>query len=213
MQKTGAHDALVMQALLAAVAAVERASVDYLLVGGLAAACFGRPRASRDVDVLVRPADVARVLDALSEAGFQREEVELDWLDKVRLGDVDVDVINRVTSDIYLDDELMCHARRARFDGRDVCVASPEDLIVIKASVHTEQTPRHWHDALGLLTTAPLDWDYLLHRSRYATRRVLSLLIYAESTDAYVPREVVVALVERRYREPGSCTVAARDDR
>jgi hypothetical protein len=210
IEATLSQDAPVRQALIAAVDAVERAAVDYLLVGGLAAACFGRPRASRDVDLLVRPGDVARALAALAEAGFQPEEIELDWLDKMRLGDVDVDVINRVTSDIYLDRELMDHARAESFDGRQVRVASPEDLIVIKASVHTEQTPRHWHDALALLAAAPLDWDYLLHRSRYAARRVLSLLIYAESADVCVPREILDTLIGRLYGDavhtPGAAT-------
>jgi len=63
---------------------------------------------------------------------------------------------------------------------------------VIKASAHTEQTPRHWHDALGL-------WEYLLRRSRCASRRVLSLLIYAESADVRVPQGVVGTLFDRVY--------------
>jgi len=40
-----------------AVAAVEAAGLPYLLMGGIAAACHGRPRWTHDVDLLVRPTD------------------------------------------------------------------------------------------------------------------------------------------------------------
>lgn len=194
-------DKVVRAVLLDAIGAVEAASVEYLLVGGLAAACYGRPRASRDVDLLVRPADAPRTLEALADAGFELEKTELDWLDKARSRGVQVDVIHRVTSDVYLDADLLAHARIQQFDGREVRVASPEDLVVIKASVNAEQTPRHWHDALGILAAGQLDWDYLLEHSRYAGQRTLSLLVYAQSNDIVVPREVVLALFDRLYSD------------
>lgn len=56
-----------------------------------------------------------------------------------------------------------------------------------KALVHTEDSPRHWHDALALLTRSDLGWLYLIRRARHGPKRVLSLLLYAQSVDLPVP--------------------------
>jgi hypothetical protein len=66
--------------------------------------------------------------------------------------------------------------------------------------IHDEDTPRHWYDALGILanaTSEEIDWDYLLFRARQGPRRVLSLLLYAQSCDLVVPTGVVSALYEQ----------------
>jgi hypothetical protein len=73
------------------------------------------------------------------------------------------------------------------YKGSEVRIAPPEDLIVIKALTHDEETPRHWHDALSLIARGGLDWDYLLRRAIKGPRRVLSLLHYATSLDLLVP--------------------------
>ena len=47
-------------------------------------------------------------------------------------------------------------------------------------------------DALAIIARTPLDWTYLVERARQAgPRRVLSLLLYAESNDLAVPAEAV----------------------
>ena len=51
--------------------------------------------------------------------------------------------------------------------GVDLPAIAPEDLVVLKALSHDEESPRHWHDALGVLASADLDWDYLLERARF----------------------------------------------
>jgi hypothetical protein len=75
--------------------------------------------------------------------------------------------------------------------GVPVPIASAEDLVVIKALAHDEETPRHWHDALALIASNSLDWEYLLGRARKGPRRVLSLLAYATSVDLTVPPDVI----------------------
>ena len=47
---------------------------------------------------------------------------------------------------------------------------APEDLIVIKAIVFDEETPRHWYDALALIPRGELDWDYLLRAGAQGAR-------------------------------------------
>lgn len=76
---------------------------------------------------------------------------------------------------------------------------SPEDLLVVKAMATTEETPHHWYDALALIARRDLDWTYVLTRSRVGPRRMLSLLIFAESIDLAVPPEAVALLYERTH--------------
>ena len=44
-----------------------------------------------------------------------------------------------------------------------------------------------------------MDWDYLIKRSQRARRRLLSLLLYAQSIDIDVPNRVIRTLFERIY--------------
>ena len=110
-----------------------------------------------------------------------------------------VDVIFWLTGDIYLDDEMLRRARRLDFEGTGVNVVSPEDLVVIKAIVHDEQSSRHWHDALEILADRELDWEYLARRARHGARRVLSLLIYAQSNDLVVRDDTIRSLYDVVY--------------
>src|SRR5690606_25851615 len=99
----------------------------------------------------------------------------------------------------YLEGAVGARSGVRDFMGHRVRLIAPEDLLVIKAAVHDEQGPRHWHDALGVIGINELDWDYLLRRARQAPRRVLSLLVYAHSLDKNVPNYVVRALYREIY--------------
>jgi predicted nucleotidyltransferase len=167
--------------------AMDRADVPALLMGGIASACLGRPRWTHDIDLFVRPQDARKALGALAQAGFDTEETFAEWLYKGFKDGQMVDVIFRSTGDIYLDDEMLERAPTVGFLGRKVRIVPAEDLIVIKAIVHNEHMPRHWHDALSLIAVAEIDWDYLVRRARKGARRVLSLLLYAQSNDLVVP--------------------------
>ena len=91
------------------------------------------------------------------------------------------------------------HSVEGEFEGLKVRFVPPEDLLIIKAVVHDEATPRHWYDALGILAASDLDWDYLIRRARRAQHRVLSLLLYAQSKDLAVPNRVIRRLFENIY--------------
>jgi predicted nucleotidyltransferase len=178
----------VLAATLAdAIAAFERAGIDYLLVGGLAVHALGRLRHSRDIDLLVRPDDARTALEALGHAGFETKDTNPHWIFKAFRHELQVDIIFKLRGDIYLDEEMLRRSRVENYRGNDVRVAPAEDLIVIKALTHDEETPRHWHDALALIARGGLDWEYLLRRSTKGPRRVLSLLHYATSLDLLVP--------------------------
>jgi predicted nucleotidyltransferase len=187
----------VQLALADAVGAIEEKGVPYLLIGGLGSTTFGRPRLTDDVDLFVRVDDARRVLDILDAAGFETDETELGWLHKAFRYGVLIDVIFRSAGDVLLDDEMLQRGRRRTYEGTDALMMCPEDLVVIKAMAASEETIHHWYDALGLIAMSGIDWDYLLRRAvRSGPRRLLSLLLYAESNDLPVPAAVIETLFE-----------------
>lgn len=171
--------------------AVTSAGIAYVLIGGLASTVWGRPRWTHDIDFLVRPNDARKTLEALELAGFKTNETDSTWLFKAIKDGVLVDVLFKMMGDIYLDDDMLAHARPAEIYGATLPVVAPEDLIVIKVSAFAEEMPRHWWDALGLAAASDLDWDYLQRRSMRSARRVLSLLLFAQSNDVAVPDVVI----------------------
>ena len=178
---------------------VQQTGSPFLVLGGLASSLVGRPRWTHDIDLMVRPDDARAVLEAFRAAGFHTEETDPVWLFKAFKRDVMVDIIFMITGGIYLDHEMEQHAIESQYEGLRVRIPSAEDQIVIKAIVHREETSRHWFDALAILARAELDWDYLLHRSRVGARRVLALLIYAQSSDILVPTWAIRRLYEEVY--------------
>lgn len=185
--------------ILDAVEALERAGIDYVVIGGLASSLLGRPRRTQDLDLLVAREDAHDALDAFASAGFETEETNPKWIFKATRDNLQIDLIFWLKGDIYLDAEMVARARDEPFGARSIKVIPPEDLIVVKAVIHDEQTPRHWHDALGVIADQELDWDYLFRRARHGARRVLALLLYAQSNDLIVPDEAIRALYETIY--------------
>lgn len=183
-----ATDELFEVVLADTVQVLDGENVPYVFMGGIGAATHGRPRWTHDIDVFVRPEDAGRVLRALAAAGFRTEQTYPDWLYKAYKHDILVDVIFKSLGGILLDDEMLERASREQFMGLEVCVMAPEDLLVVKAVVHDEHMPRHWHDALAIISRCDLDWDYVVRRARrHGARRVLSLMLYAQSNDLVVP--------------------------
>jgi len=187
-----------------AIRAIDQAGIPYGMLGGVASAVLGRPRWTHDADVFVRPADAQATLDALAGAGFETQRTNPNWLFKGFKHGVLVDVLFRARGDIYLDDEMIARLVDTDFRGVKLKTIPPEDLLVIKAIIHDEETPRHWSDAISLLTAGDLDWEYVLRRARHGARRVLSLLLYAQSSDVVVPDAPIRALFDMVYQPDGS---------
>ena len=199
----------VTSVLAAAVEALGTAGVPALVVGGLVTAAFSRPRTTDDIDLFVQPEHAGAALDALAAAGFDTERTDPMWLYKAWSRGVLVDVIFRSTGDIYLDEEMLERATWQDCRGTRARMISAEDLLVIKAVTTTECGSHHWYDALGIIARTPLDWEYVVRRARQAgPRRVLSLLLYAESNDLAVPSDVVEDLFAAVH--PPAPSAAAR---
>jgi len=168
----------------------------FCVLGGVASAAYGRPRMTKDIDVFVRRDDAERALEALAGFGFETEHTNPSWIFKGFRDGVLVDVIFKVKSDVYFDDEMAARVRTAEFAGVSIPVLAPEDLVVMKAFAAEEEAPWHWFDALGVLSVNELDWEYLCERARKSPNRVLSLLHYAQSIDVPVPASAVRNLHE-----------------
>jgi predicted nucleotidyltransferase len=186
-----------------ALAAIREAEIPFLLIGSIGSAVFGRDRGTRDIDLFVRPETAHKVLDVLAERGFETKVEYEHWLYKAFKDGVLVDVIFRSSRDILLGQEMIERARTMSFRGRDVPVAPPEDLVVMKAIAASEDTPRYWYDALAIIAQTELDWDYLVARARqHGARRILSLLLFADSVDLVVPQGPIETLYDATTRRP-----------
>ena len=174
--------------------AMDRAGVPFLMAGGIASMLVGRPRFTRDIDFFVKPDDARRTLEVLRDAGFETEETDPSWLYKAVKEEILIDVIFRSTGDIYVDDEMLARAIHKEWNGVELRLIPREDLLVIKASAHSERAPRHWWDGLAILAKGELDWEYLVRRAHQRAARVLSLLVYAKSDYIEVPESAISAL-------------------
>jgi hypothetical protein len=176
--------------------ALQRAGVPYLFMGGIASIVHGRTSWTHDLYVFIRRADEPVAVDALVEAGFRLDPTPSTWLTKLWMDDVYLDVIYSSSGPVDLDDEMLARGEWAEVWSRKVPVLGPEDLVVTKALAHGEETAHYWWDALAIIAKRELDWDYLLDRARRGPRRILSLLLYAQSTDLAVPDPVIRRLAD-----------------
>ncbi len=200
-----------LRTLAEAIETLQGADIRHLVIGGLGAATMGRPRSTDDIDLFVRPEDARRALEALAANGFEVDETFPDWLFKAFRHGALIDLIFRSSGDIYLDEEMVDRGDVRDIHGVKARVAAAEDLLVIKAVATKESGSHHWYDALAIIARADLDWDYLVHRAGQAgPRRVLSLLLYAESNDLAVPPAAIEALYGTVHRPAGPAPAAER---
>jgi hypothetical protein len=189
-------DATFVRVLEETIELFRSSGLTHVFMGGLASGALGRPRWTHDIDVFVRPEDAHEALRVLEAAGFRTQQTDPKWLFKGLKDDVLVDVIFLSTGRVALDEEMVARAREVDIDGFRAPVIAPEDLVVIKALVHKERSPRHWFDAMALLRREDLDWDYLLRRAQqHGPVRVLSLLYYARSNDQVIPDQAIATLL------------------
>jgi hypothetical protein len=99
----------IRESLRNAAGALKRAEIPFVLGGGLAIWARGGPGTGHDLDLMVRPKDADRALEALGAAGMRTEKPAEGWLYKAWDGDVLVDLIFRPVGE-PVDDELFARA-------------------------------------------------------------------------------------------------------
>ncbi len=170
---------------------MQASNTSYVLVGGVAASFYGRPRLTQDLDALVRIDEGS--LDSFVSSGNE-------WGYRPRISDcvafarqskvlllhhqpttVDADLI---CARLEYENDVIDRASTATIAGVTVQLPTPEDLIVMKG---VALRPRDMGDIEGILDSREqLDWDYIMARVRE----------FAEALDS----SEIVRTIERLHR-------------
>jgi hypothetical protein len=122
-----------------AAAALREADIPFVLGGGLAVWTRGGPATSHDLDLMVKPEDADRALDALVQAGMRGEKPPEGWLYKAWDGDVLVDLIFRPVGGV-VDDNMFARAEELEVNAVPMLVMSLEDVLVTKLKALDEHS-------------------------------------------------------------------------
>ncbi len=174
--------------------------IPHVVFGSLATRALGRPRQillEEDVDLFIRPPDAPAALQALERAGFVTNEQDAAWIHRAKRRGVTVDLIFKAAGRMYFDDEMGERAVRTSVMGVEVPLIPREDLVVMKALLHDEGRAFDWFDAVALVRSADVDWDYLVRRAlANGASRILSLLLFAANDGVEVPASAIERLRE-----------------
>ena len=126
------------------VAAFDDAGVAYALVGGLAVAVWGAPRATQDIDLLIRPESVDAAVAAVEPLGYRFRALPMTFRDGMSLQRVSkIDDGALLTLDLLLVNDnlepVWDSRRRFEVAGSPVWVVSREALIQMKVAAGRPQ--------------------------------------------------------------------------
>ncbi len=134
---------------------LQRAHIDYAIIGGYAVAAWGDVRATRDIDFLCSVKDLDRLKAALKAAAFGFEHRKGDFDDPI--SDViriaggseeapyEIDILAGIKG---ASPGLMARSRTVRIENLELKIAGPEDMIVLKL---LGGSPLDIEDARGIL--------------------------------------------------------------
>jgi predicted nucleotidyltransferase len=174
--------------------ALESCRLEFVVGGGLAAEAYGLRQSRNDIDVFVRPIDAPPARNALASRGFHVWIEDPRWLYKAKLDDVVVDIIYESAGLVHVGEDTFQRARRISLGNVTVPVMPPEDLFVMKSAAASPMAPKHWSDALLLLESQPMDWEYLTAIAGRNARQVLRAIVQAHDDGVPVPSFVFVRL-------------------
>jgi hypothetical protein len=183
--------------------------IPFLVGGAFAYARYsGIHRGTKDLDLFVRPSDVARTLALFEEAGYHTEVPFPHWLAKIYRHDRFVDLIFSSGNGLArVDDLWFDHAAKQEILGIDVCLCPPEEMIWSKAFIQ-ERERFDGADVLHLIRELgpTLDWQRLLMRFGdnwpvLLSHIVLFRYVYPNRRQA-VPAWVVDELAQRFLELP-----------
>jgi hypothetical protein len=126
-----------LEQLRAILAVLDGAGIEYALVGGLAVAVWGAPRATQDIDLLVRPESVDAIVAAIEPLGFRFRALPMTFSDGMRLQRVrKIEHGVLLTVDLLLVDANLESTWASRcqieVEGKPIWVISREALIQMK---------------------------------------------------------------------------------
>ena len=154
-------------------AELERYNIPYMLIGGQAVLLYGEPRLTRDIDITLG-VDIDKLKNIISLAGglalkILPENVETFVRETMVLPVVHEKTgirIDFIFSFSPYEQQAIVKARKIRMLDRDVCFASPEDVVIHKI---VAGRPRDIEDVRGILLKMP-DID-IAYTGRMGSRR------------------------------------------
>jgi hypothetical protein len=155
----------IQESLKRVAGALQDADVPFLLGGGLAVWARGGPPTLHDLDVMVKPEDAERALEALERAGMRPERPPEGWLFKAWDGEILVDLIFRPIGE-PVDDEMFEHAEEIEVLAVPMLVMGLEDVMVTRLKTLDEhaldfERPLEFARALR----EQIDWEDVRNRT------------------------------------------------
>lgn len=173
-----------------------RAGIPFAVVGGVAMVVHGRPRATKDLDILIRGEDRDRVEPALGLIGFAPAIATAGYTRFVRHPLPSLPELTEWVDVLYartvFGKELITHAQQkpARWGGLELGVVSVEGLVVMKLIALAED-PTRLHDRADLgallgMEPNPVNRDRVLELATKVGADIVDLWsrIARESDDA-----------------------------
>jgi predicted nucleotidyltransferase len=153
------------EALASLARLLEQHQLDYMVIGGLANAVWGEPRATLDIDVTIaaETSDTLRIVTALENEFRVLASDPVSFVGETRVlplesrSGVRVDLIFGL---LPFEREAVARARSVEVAGGEIRFCTPEDLILLKIISRREQDLT---DVQGILRRRfrDLDLDYL----------------------------------------------------
>jgi hypothetical protein len=147
------------EALKKSAAALRGAGVPFLLGGSLASWARGGPETRHDLDLVIKPEDVERALEALRQAGLKTDDPPEEWLVKAWDGKTLVDLIHHPKG-LPVDDALIARGEVVSVLGMEMRVMALEDVLVTKLMALGEHALRY--ESLLAISRAlreQVDWE------------------------------------------------------
>jgi predicted nucleotidyltransferase len=153
-----------LDAMMDVAAALRDAEIPYVLAGSFAVWARGGPPHDTDLDFAVKADDVDRAVQVLGKAGLEHRPTPEEWLEKVRVDDVQVDLIFDPAG-LHIDDEVLDRGDDIEVNGMTFRVMAVDDVMTTKLYAFKE----HYLDYESALEMArvmreQIDWDELRER-------------------------------------------------
>jgi hypothetical protein len=153
------------QAMKRSIAVLREAEIPHMLGGGFACWARGGPETFHDVDLMIRPDDAQRALDALAAAGFRTERPPEEWLVKAYDGECLIDLIYE-PSGLPIDDSVFDRADELQVLAVRVPVMALEDVLVTKlASIREHEVDFSSVLEIARALRERIDWDDVRRRA------------------------------------------------
>jgi hypothetical protein len=129
-------------ALKRSAAALRDADIPFLLGGSLASWARGGPETRHDLDLMIKPEDAERALQALVDAGLRADDPPEEWLVKAWDGNVLVDLVFGPKG-LPMTDEVIARGESMPVMGMEIRVMALEDMLTTKLMALSEHALRY----------------------------------------------------------------------